>query len=309
MTDNRIDILISQKILRNIYTIRGKQVMMDSDLAELYNVETKVFNQSVKRNIERFPERFRFKLQQREFESLRNQFENFNMNQNLRSQNVTSSLSDHGGRRYLPYVFTEQGVSMLSAVLRSEKAVKVSIQIMDAFVNMRKFMNTNAGVFQRLNKLEEKQLMMALRLDEVFAAIGTDDIKPKQGIFFDGQIYDAYLFVSKLIKSAKISIVIIDDYVDETVLTLLSKRGENCKATIYSRTISKELELDLKKHNDQYEPIQIREFKKSHDRFIILDNKYIYHLGASLKDLGKKWFSFSLLKKNTLDILRRLELE
>jgi len=309
MTDNRIDILISQKILRNIYTIRGKQVMMDSDLAELYNVETKVFNQSVKRNIERFPERFRFKLQQREFESLRNQFENFNMNQNLRSQNVTSSLSDHGGRRYLPYVFTEQGVSMLSAVLRSEKAVKVSIQIMDAFVNMRKFMNTNAGVFQRLNKLEEKQLMMALRLDEVFAAIGTDDIKPKQGIFFDGQIYDAYLFVSKLIKSAKISIVIIDDYVDETVLTLLSKRGENCKATIYSRTISKELELDLKKHNDQYEPIQIREFKKSHDRFIILDNKYIYHLGASLKDLGKKWFAFSLLKKNTLDILRRLELE
>ncbi len=252
MTDNRIDILISQKILRNIYTIRGKQVMMDSDLAELYNVETKVFNQSVKRNIERFPGRFRFKLQKREFESLKNQFENLNMNQNLRSQNVTSSLSDHGGRRYLPYVFTEQGVSMLSAVLRSEKAVKVSIQIMDAFVNMRKFMNTNAGVFQRLNKLEEKQLMMALRLD---------------------------------------------DYVDETVLTLLSKRDKNCKATIYSRVISKELELDLKKHNDQYEPIQIREFKKSHDRFIILDNKYIYHLGASLKDLGKKWFAFPCLKK------------
>ena len=309
MTGNEIDILDNQKILKRIYTIRRMQVMLDSDLAELYNVETKVFNQSVKRNIERFPKRFRFKLLQSEFDSLRKQFINFSKNTNLRSQFVTSSSSDHGGRRYLPYVFTEQGVSMLSAVLRSENAVMISIQIMDAFVSMRKFLTTNAGIFQRLGNLEQKQLITATRLDEVFAAIEANDIKPKQGIFFDGQIYDAYLFVSNLIKSAKTSIVIIDNYVDESVLTLLAKRDKNCRATIYSRTISRELQLDLKKHNEQYLPIQIKVFKNSHDRFLILDERYVYHIGASLKDLGKKWFAFSLFYKNTLDILRRLESE
>ena len=174
-------------------------VMLDSDLAELYNVETKVFNQSVKRNIDRFPKKFRFRLLQSEYDLLRKQFVNFNKNTNLRSQFVTSSSSDHGGRRYLPYVFTEQGVSMLSAVLRSENAVKISIQIMDAFVNMRKFLTTNAGIFQRLGNLEQKQLIITTRLDEVFEAIEANDIKPKQGIFFNGQIYDAYLFVSNLI--------------------------------------------------------------------------------------------------------------
>ena len=285
-------ILDVQKIQNKIYTIREKQVMLDKDLAEMYQVETKALNRAVKRNINRFPEKFRFQLSEEEY-------------QNLRYQIGTSS--EHGGKRYLPYVFTEQGVSMLSGVLRSDVAVNISISIMDAFVEMRKFIAINTGLFQRLNNIEKEQIENKSKFERIFEAIETKEIKYKEGIFFDGQVYDAYVFVTDVIKSAKKSIVLIDGYIDETVLTMLSKRRKNCTATIYTKKISKQLQLDLQKHNDQYPPIEIKNLKTSHDRFLILDDKTIYHIGASLKDLGKQWFAFSKLEKGAFEILEKLK--
>lgn len=206
----------------------------------------------------------------------------------------------------LPHVFTEQGVSMLSAVLRSETAIKVSIQIMDAFVGMRKFISNNAAIFQRLDTIEQKQHITDTKLDKVFEAIEAKDIKPEQGIFFDGQIFDAYVFVTDLIKSAKKSIVLIDNYVDERTLTMLSKRRTGCTAIIYTYKISQQLKLDLQKHAEQYPLIEVKVFKQSHDRFLILDDNEVYHFGASLKDLGKQWFAFSKFDKGALEVLGKL---
>ncbi|MCK5522819.1 MAG: hypothetical protein KAI83_06760 [Thiomargarita sp.] len=157
-----------------------------------------------------------------------------------------------------------------------------------------------------MDNIEQKQLITDTKLDKVFEAIEAKEIKPKQGIFFDGQIFDAYVFVAGLIKTAKKSIILIDNYIDETVLTLLSKRVKNCTATIYTKTISRKLQLDLKKHNQQYPPVEIKIFDNAHDRFLILDDKDIYHFGASLKDLGKKWFAFSKFEKGALEVLGRL---
>ncbi len=269
--------------------------MLDSDLAALYQVETRVFNQAVKRNEARFPERFRFQLSEKEYENLKSQF-------------VTSS-SGHGGRRHLPYVFTEQGVSMLSAVLRSDTAIEVSIKIIDAFVQMRHFLANNASLFQKIEQIEKKQLAFELKTDkkfeEVFEAIESREIKPKQGIFFDGQIFDAYLFVTDLIKSAKYSIILIDNYIDESVLTLFSK-NQNVDVTIYTKSIPQQLKLDLKKYNAQYRPVTVKVFKEAHDRFMIIDGNELYHIGASLKDLGKKWFAFSRMDMGSFEILGRL---
>ena len=281
----------TDNIRQRIFTIRGLQVMVDKDLAELYGVENKRLNEQVKRNIERFPEKFRFQLTKEEKNELVANCDRF---KSLKHSTV------------LPHVFTEQGVSMLSAVLRSETAIKVSIQIMDAFVGMRKFIANNAAIFQRLDKIEQKQLVTDTRLDKVFEALEAGEIKPRQGIFFDGQIFDAYVFVADLIKSARQSIVLLDNYVDESVLLLLAKRSENVRATIYTKNISKQLKLDLKKHNQQYPAIEIKAFKHTHDRFMILDNRNIYHIGASLKDLGKKWFAFSKMDKMSLELIGRL---
>ncbi len=281
----------TDNIRQRIFTVRGLQVMVDRDLAELYGVENKRLNEQVKRNIERFPEKFRFQLTKEEKDELVANCDRF---KSLKHSTV------------LPHVFTEQGVSMLSAVLRSETAIKVSIQIMDAFVGMRKFIAGNAAIFQRLDKIEQKQLVTDTRLDKVFEALEAGEIKPKQGIFFDGQVFDAYVFVADLIKSARQSIVLLDNYVDESVLLLLAKRNKNVRATIYTRNISKQLKLDLKKHNQQYPAIEIKAFKQTHDRFLILDNQHIYHIGASLKDLGKKWFAFSKMNKMSLELIGRL---
>ncbi|MBS3064547.1 MAG: ORF6N domain-containing protein, partial [DPANN group archaeon] len=209
--------------------------------------------------------------------------------------------------RKLPYAFTEQGVAMLSAVLRSETAVEVSIKIMDTFVEMRKFISKNAEVFMRLDNIEIKQIKFQSQteknFEKVFEAI-EDKTLPNKGIFFEGQVFDAYKFVSELIKSAKESIILIDNYVDETVLTLFEKRNENVKVVIYSE-LTKQIELDLKKFNSQYERIEIKQFNKSHDRFLIIDNQ-VYHFGASLKDLGKKWFAFSKFDKEAVKVLEKL---
>ncbi|MEA1891764.1 MAG: ORF6N domain-containing protein [Campylobacterota bacterium] len=299
------ELIIDEKNIKDkIYTIRDIQVMVDEDLAQLYEVETKQLNKSVNRNIKRFPEKFRFQLNHEEYENLRFQ----TGTSSLKSQNVTlSSDKQHGGRRYLPYVFTEQGVSMLSAVLRSDTAINISIKIIDTFVNMRKFISQNTLIFQRLDTLEHKQLQTDTKIDTILDAIEDKSIKAKSGIFYDGEMFDAYAFVSDIIKSAKNSIILIDNYVDESVLLLLSKRAINCDATIYTKKISKELELDLKKYNSQYPTIELKKFYLSHDRFLIIDEDEIYHIGASLKDLGKKWFGFSKMDKETFEMMERLK--
>lgn len=293
-----------------IYAIRGEQVMLDSDLAEIYGVETKVFNQAVKRNIERFPEAFRFQLTAKEYEHLTPQLWSPDSGEPLRSQIVTLEKGGRGQhRKYLPYVFTEQGVSMLSAVLRSETAVKVSIQIINAFVEMRRFIQGSASLFARLDSVEKRQLVFesktAENFEKVFQALEAAE-PPRQGIFYDGQVHDAHAFASDLIRQAKKSLILMDNYVDDTVLTLLTKRKKSVAATIFTKSISKQLALDLEKHNTQYPPIEIKTFKDAHDRFLILDERDIYHIGASLKDLGKKWFAFSKFETGALDMLKKL---
>lgn len=273
--------IVPQEIKNLIYTIREKQVMLDSDLAKIYQVETKVFNQAVKRNVDRFPDIFRFQLTQDEFDTI-----------NLRSQIVTSSLN-YGGRRYLPFVFTEQGIAMLSAVLRSDVAIKVSIEIINAFVEMRRMVSNHASLFQRLDYIEYKQLQADQKFEELFKALESGKLYSEKGIFYNGQVFEAYIFVADIIRSAKSSIILLDNYVDDTVLTLLGKRNENVTATIYTKSISNQLQLDVQRYNSQYPAIAVEVFSNAHDRFLIIDNAELYHIGASLKDLGKKWFAFS----------------
>ena len=288
----------AQKEIENrIFHFRGTQVMLDSDLANIYKVETRVLNQAVNRNIERFPELFRFQLTEVEFENWKSKIV-MSENHNLKSQNVMSSA--HGGRRSLPYAFTEQGVAMLSAVLRSDVAVKVSIQIISAFVEMRKFIANHYGLLQRMDGIERKQIETDQKFEQVFKALESKNIIPNQGIFFEGQVFDAYELASKIIRSAKISIVLIDNYIDETTLTHLSKKAKTVKVLLLTKTMSNQLNLDVKKANEQYGNFEIREFASSHDRFIIIDNSDVYHLGASLKDLGKKWFAFSKMDKSSV---------
>ena len=286
--------IVVDRINDRIFTMRGFQVMLDSDLAEIYEVETKAFNRAVKRNVERFPDSFRFQLTENEYE-------------NLRSQIGTSS--GHGGRRYLPYAFTEQGVSMLSAVLRSPTAIQISVKIINAFVEMRRFIQNNAEVFARLDSVEHRQLTLETEtgknFEKVFQALQSAEL-PKQGIFFNGQIFDAYSFTSNLIRKAKVSIKLVDNYVDDTVLTLLGKRKKGVAVIIYTKNISKQLKLDLEKHNAQYPGVEIKKLSQAHDRFLIIDDLQLYHFGASLKDLGKKWFAFSRMDSITADILARL---
>jgi phosphatidylserine/phosphatidylglycerophosphate/cardiolipin synthase-like enzyme len=232
-------------------------------------------------------------------------------NNALWSQNVILESKRGKHRKYLPYVFTEQGVAMLSGVLKSTAAVQISIQIINAFVAMRRFIASNAEVFQRLDMVERKQITHKAdadqKFEQLFNAIEERSIKPKQGIFFDGQIFDAHRFVSDLIRAARKSIVLIDNYIDDTVLTLFSKAQTKVQITILTKTISKQLVLDVKKYNEQYPVITIKEFHNSHDRFIIIDDKTVYHFGASLKDLGKKWFAFSRFGKDAFRLLERLE--
>ncbi len=284
-----MEITINQ-IENRIYTIRGIQVMLDSDLAEMYDVETKVLNQAVKRNLDRFPNEFRFQLTKDELD-------------NLRSQIVTSSLS-HGGRRGLPYVFTEQGVSMLSAVLRSNMAIKVSIQIIQAFVTMRKTFANLHGLIQRLEGLESKQLITDSKLEKVLKALEKDS-QPKQGVFFEGQLFDAHVFASDLIKKAQKSLVLVDNYIDETTLLLLSKRKKGVECTVHTRN-NATLKKDIEKHNLQYPEISVIENRSSHDRFLVIDGTNLYHIGASLKDLGNKCFAFSRMDDLLGDVQTKL---
>ena len=276
-----------------IYTIRGEQVMLDRDLAILYGVQTGRLNEQVKRNIKRFPERLMFQLTKEELNDWMSQ--------------IAISNKEKMGIRKMPFAFNEQGVAMLSAVLRSDIAINISLKIMDAFVEMRKFIGSNAQLFQRLDRVELKHLEHDTKFNQVFDAIEAKDITPKQGIIYNGQIFDAHVFVSKIIRSAKKSIVLIDNYIDESVLTLLTKRKKGVSAKIITKSISKRLELDVQKFNEQYEPITVEVLKNIHDRFIIIDEKDLYNSGASFKDLGKKISTFTKMEKSTLEMLGKLK--
>lgn len=287
------ELTISQKEIESrIFVFRDSQVMLDRDLAEMYQVETKVLNQAVKRNIERFPQQFRFQLTDNEKMELVTNCDRF---ESLKHSSVN------------PYAFTEQGVAMLSAVLRSDVAVKVSIQIINAFVEMRKLIANHSGLLQRMDGIERKQLETDQKFEKVFKALESKDLIPAQGVFFDGQVFDAYELASKIIRSAKKNIVLIDNYIDESTLTHLSKKTKAVKVLLLTKAISKQLTLDVKKANEQYSNFELKTFTKSHDRFLIIDNTEVYHLGASLKDLGKKWFAFSKLEKNSIaNILKEI---
>ena len=294
LVTNSDQLVFADKIESLIKVIRGQQVMLDRDLATLYGVEVKRLNEQVKRNIKRFPKDFMFQLTKEE--CLRSQFATLNEG---RGQHL----------KYMPYVFTENGVAMLSSVLRSDTAIEVNIRIMRAFTSMRHFLQNNAEVFQRLSTLEYHQLEMQQhfqesdkRIEEVFRRLDEGNAKPKQGVFYNGQIYDAYNFVSDLIKSAKKRIILIDNYVDETVLTLLDKREDGVSAFIYTQQINRQFQLDIDRHNAQYPLINVETFRLSHDRFLCIDDD-VYHIGASIKDLGKKWFGFSRMEILTPDEL------
>ena len=270
-----------------IFTIRGLQVMLDSDLAELYGVQTKVLNQAVKRNIIRFLDNYYFQLAAIEKNEL-----------------VTNCdrLSNLKHSTYPPFVFTEHGVVMLSSVLRSKTAAKISIKVVNEFIAMRKFLNSNSQIFQRLDRVEIKQIETDNKFDKVFSALENNDQIPKQGIFFQGEVFKAYKFVSDIFRTAKSSIVIIDNYIDDTVLTHLAKKSKNVKVKILTKSISKQLKLDIDKFEKEFFPIEVQVYKKSHDRFIIIDDEVVYHFGASLKDLGRKLFGFSRFDIDALKI-------
>lgn len=268
--------------------------MLDSDLAILYQTETKFINRAVKRNPLRFPAEFMFQLTEKEWTDLKYQI---------------GTSSEHGGRRTLPFVFSEQGVTMLSAVLNTEVAINASIQIIQAFVAMRKFLLHNASVFQRLDQVELKQLKTDEKLEQLFKALEAGKPEPSQGIFFDGQVFEAYAFASEIIKKAKKEIILIDNYIDESSLTQLAKKKENVKVIVYTKTISKQLKLDIQKANAQYQnTFKINQFSNSHDRFLIIDQNELYHLGASLKDLGKKWFAFSKMDSMANAVLEQIKM-
>lgn len=294
----RKSLIISHKQIENrIFTIRDVQVMIDHDLAELYNVETKRLNEQVKRNKKRFPEKFMFQLSEYEWKFLQSQIATSEKEKNLQSQNATSK------RRTLPYVFTEQGVAMLSAVLNSETAISVSIQIIDAFVKLRHIIYENSLINHRLEKLEINKIESDQKFNKIFTALECKSKIPDQGVFFEGKIFDAYEFASKIIRKAENSIVLIDNYIDENTLVLLSKKNKGVEVKILTKKINETLKLDVQKANEQYENFELIKFNKSHDRFLMIDNKEIYHIGASLKDLGKKWFAFSKMDKISLESL------
>ena len=299
-----VDVEITENTIKNlIYVVRGQQVMLDSDLAILYQVETKALNRAMKRNVARFPGDFCFQLTESEFANFRCQF-------------GTSSLEsdNYGGRRYLPYVFTEQGISMLSAVLRSEVAVNVSVKIMRTFVQMRRFLASNALIFERINEIEVKQLEYQKSTDEKFDKIFSyisEHEEVSQKIFFEGQIYDAFSLLAQLVSKAEKKIVLIDNYVDVGTLNILAKKNPNVDVIMYTLKKTKLSQADVDSFNKQYPTLKVYHTKRFHDRFLIVDDIYAYHIGASVKDAGRKCFGINKIEDKEIvkDILERLKLE
>lgn len=332
-----------------IYTLRGTQVMLDSDLAELFEVETKAFNQAVKRNIDRFPDSFRFQLSKEEYDLLKiqiassgdayssfkngandmlnirsqnvtlNKTTNEDKNDNndkdvLRSQNVTLKPAQGKHRKYLPYVFTEQGVAMLTGLLKSDIAVQMSIRIIIAFVEMRKIISTNNSLYNRIETIESRMFAYKddtdKKFEQLFNAMQDKEDKEdeKENIFFAGQTYDAYSFIIQLIKKANTEIILIDNYVDNTVLDMISKKKKGVSVGIYTLQSTVLTNNDITKFNKQYPRLSLKFTSKMHDRFLIIDKSELYHIGASIKDLGNKCFAFSKIEDENIlkNLMNRL---
>lgn len=266
-----------------IYTIRGMQVMLDSDVANLFKYTTKNINKSVKNNAERFSEYYCFQLTTKEYNSLM-----------TRRYNIIK-IGRSNNRKYLPYVFTEYGITMLAALLKSEVAVNISIKIVNTFMQMRKNFSENNQVFERLTSLEYKLLEQEKKINNILGELKFEE-NIKQKIFFKGQIYDAYSIIIDIIKSANKKILIIDNYIDDNVLKMLSKKKKDVEVTILTSIKSNIEKLDIKKFNKEYPILKLEKTNKFHDRFIIVDNKEMYHLGASIKDLGKKCFGINKIE-------------
>lgn len=270
-----------------IYTIRGKQVMLDSDVAMLYHYETKNVNKAMKRNVDRFPEDFCFQLTQKELKEM--WFQNGTTSEKVNMK--------YRSEKYLPYVYTEQGIAMLAGILKSEIAVQVSINIMRAFIEMRKFISNNEKIFERLTTVEYKIQKLDNKFNEVFNELQKDKEEEfKQKIFFNGQIYDAYSLIIDIIKRAKDKILIIDNYIDDSILRMLQKKNKDVEVIIFTSQNYNLTKLDIQKFNKQYQTLKVVKTDKFHDRFIVIDNKELYHCGASLKDLGKKCFAISKIE-------------
>ena len=297
-TTNMIPVVAETKDIKSlIYVVRGQQVMLDSDLAMIYQVETKVFNQAVSRNIERFPENFRFQLTKEECDTVRSQ---------------TATSDGRGGRRYRPYMFTEQGIAMLSGVLRSDVAVQASIRIMNTFVEMRRFIANHALLFEKVSDIELKQLEYQKNTDEKFDKVFRyieDHAESEQKIFFDGQIYDAFSLITSIIRKAQKEIILIDGYVDVDTLNILAKKNAGVDVKIYTYASAQLTNRDAAKFNAQYPTLTVKMTQVFHDRFIILDGGTAYHIGASIKDAGKKCFAISLIDDPGVvtDLLNRLK--
>ena len=300
------------EIRKRIFTIRGVQVMLDRDLAGLYGVETKRLNEQVKRNIERFPESFMFQLTKEDIEVVQTQSVALSAGFS-RSQIATLKMNDDGrgqNIKYLPYAFTEQGVAMLSAVLKSVTAIQMSIQIMNAFVEMRHFLQNNAQVFTEINTIKNQLIETNVhqketdqKVEELFSLIDKYNVKETQGIFFKGQIFDAYAKFESFISSAATEIILIDNYVDLTILERFAKKKSGVNIIIYTDTKTKLTAQDIQKFNAQYPTLTVKFTTKVHDRFLIVDNQILYHIGASLKDLGKKCFAFEILESSIIPFL------
>lgn len=281
----------NEEIKNLIYIVRGKQVMLDSDVARLFGYQTKDLNRNVKNNIERFPEYYCFQLTEEEYKSLR--CKNFTLNKNGRGQH----------RKYMPYVFTEHGITMLAGLLKSNIAVNISIKIVNTFIEMRKFLIQNGQVFDRISTLEYKQLENEKNFDKIFNMLQNKD-NVKQKIFFEGQIWDSYSLIIDIIKKANNKIVIIDNYIDDSILKMLAKKKNNVESVIITSEKSNISKLDIQKFNKEYPVLKVAKTKKFHDRFILIDNKILYHCGASIKDLGKKCFAIN--KIEDIEIIKKL---
>ena len=289
MPENKNLVIIGNSDIQNmIYTFRGKQVMIDRDLASLYQVQTKRLNEQVKRNSGRFPAEFCFKLSGKEKDELVANCDRF--------KTLKHSSSN-------PYAFTEQGIAMLSAVLKSDIAVEVSIKIMNSFVEMRKFLLSNKEMFARLDRVELKQLETDQKLEEVFNYIATNT-EVKQNIFFDGQIYDAFSFIVGLVQKAKKEIILIDNYVDVHTLNILCKKDKGVDIIVATAGKGSLSTKDITKFNAQYPKLLVKTTTDFHDRFLIIDKTEVYHIGASIKDAGKK--SFGITKIEDKDLIKNL---
>jgi hypothetical protein len=281
-------IQFQDEVNNRIRYFQNQYVILDSDLAHFFNVETRVLNQAAQRNSKRFPNEFRFQISESDFNSLISQF-----------------VISKGGNRKLPWAYTEHGIAMMATLLRNDIAITMSIEIIKAFISLRRIQTNYSSLIARIELLEEFKTESSAILKRLVSN-ENEVYQSKSGIFFDNEIFDAYVFSSELIAKAKKSIILIDNYIDETTLLQLSKRNKKVHCTIYTEKITDQLKLDLKKHNTQYPPIEIRILKNAHDRFLILDEKELYHLGASLKDLGKRWFAFSKLDGLVLEVLNHL---